>query len=226
MSSPLNKLADALPSFILQMQEIKTRQEYYEAITTYRQGMLAETINRNEMAGIVREEKQRLGVIDREREISEDMFKLEAQGEGWAAAKYGRDMVGRFFPEGIPAKRIAEEVAKPSQGLQSSYKKIGVQMVKKAEEIAEFRRISKPKGRKEIKNFQESIALLDRGLARLQGKYDKIKTFAVSKNVTLEDNEWDVFRAPTDSLGSLQGPTQAGPPLDTLNVEDPAGIFK
>ncbi len=60
MSSPLNKLADALPSFILQMQDIKTRQEYYEALATYRTGMLAETIRTNELKeGALRATEQR-----------------------------------------------------------------------------------------------------------------------------------------------------------------------
>jgi len=42
--SPLNKLADALPSFIMQMQDMKMRQEAQEALASYRQTMLARQI--------------------------------------------------------------------------------------------------------------------------------------------------------------------------------------
>lgn len=117
MSSPLNQLADALPSFLRDMQELKLRQDRNEALNTYQQGLLAARIERNRLTGIVQDEQQRLGVIDRDREISEDMFRLEAEGKGWAAAKYGREMVAQFFPEGIPGKREKpDEPKKPSLG--------------------------------------------------------------------------------------------------------------
>ncbi len=38
--SPLNKLADALPGFIMQMQDMKLRQEAQEALNSYRMTML------------------------------------------------------------------------------------------------------------------------------------------------------------------------------------------
>lgn len=40
--SPLNKLADALPNFILQMQDMRMRQEAQEALNQYRWGALEE----------------------------------------------------------------------------------------------------------------------------------------------------------------------------------------
>lgn len=108
--SPLNKLADALPNFILQMQDIKMRQETQEALASHRTAILAATIERNEVVAAVREERQRLGAIDRVRGISEDMLKLESQGKGWAASKYGRELVAQYYPEGIPTKRVVEKV--------------------------------------------------------------------------------------------------------------------
>lgn len=46
--SPLNRLADALPNFILQMQDMKMRQETQEAMNSYRTMMLTERINARE----------------------------------------------------------------------------------------------------------------------------------------------------------------------------------
>ncbi len=66
--SPLNKLADSLPGFILEMQELKVRQDYYEALNSYRQERLAATIERNRLAGEAREaikiERARRGLND------------------------------------------------------------------------------------------------------------------------------------------------------------------
>lgn len=103
-------------------------------------------------------------------------------------------------------KQTARDVGKPSEGLRNSYKKIGVLMVKKADEIAEFKKDEPTetgrKARKLKENFQESLALKNKEFHRLQEKYDKIRTFALSKNAVLEDNEWDVYRPI-----QLQGPT-------------------
>lgn len=46
--SPLNRLADALPNFILQMQDMKMRQEAQEAMNSYRTMMLNERISARE----------------------------------------------------------------------------------------------------------------------------------------------------------------------------------
>ncbi|HEC61503.1 MAG TPA: hypothetical protein ENI27_04545 [bacterium] len=66
--SPLNKLADSLPGFILEMQRVKVRQDAYEALNTYRQERLAATIERDRLAGEAREaikiEKERRGLSD------------------------------------------------------------------------------------------------------------------------------------------------------------------
>ena len=66
--SPLNKLADSLPGFILEMQRVKVRQDAYEALNTYRQGMLAATIERNrlevEARAAIEIEKERRGLKD------------------------------------------------------------------------------------------------------------------------------------------------------------------
>lgn len=104
--SPLNKLADALPTFLMEMQNMKMRQEAQEALNSYRQTMLAQTIRMNDLRQDAIREAERSGAIEQEREISEDMLRLESQGEGWAAAKYGREMVAQYYPEGIPTKRI------------------------------------------------------------------------------------------------------------------------
>ena len=68
MSSPLNKLADALPSFILQMQDMKMRQEAQEALSSYRQQTLAATIERNRLEVEAKEaieiERERRGYYD------------------------------------------------------------------------------------------------------------------------------------------------------------------
>ena len=61
--SPLNKLADALPNFILQMQDMKMRQEAQEALTDYRMTMLNRQIA-TETAE--RETKEALEVVRRE----------------------------------------------------------------------------------------------------------------------------------------------------------------
>ena len=66
--SPLNKLADSLPGFILEMQEMKIRQDAYEALNSYRQGLLAETIKRNrlevETRAAIEIERERRGLND------------------------------------------------------------------------------------------------------------------------------------------------------------------
>ncbi len=107
--SPLNKLADALPNFIMQMQDMKLRQEAQEALTNYRQTMLAQTIRMNDLKQDALRAAEISGAAERNREVREDMLKLETQGEGWANAKYGRGVVAQYYPGGIPVSRKTVE---------------------------------------------------------------------------------------------------------------------
>lgn len=112
--SPLNKLADALPTFLLQMQNMKMRQEEQEALNSYRQGMLAQTIQRNEMMQTVRDEQRRLGVIERGREVREEILAARAKyGEPGARAIYP-EATARYFPQGLPPE--PEKEIKPTAG--------------------------------------------------------------------------------------------------------------
>lgn len=107
--SPLNRLADVMPRFLLEMQNMKMRQEAQEALNSYREGMLAARIQRNEMMQTVRDEQRRLGAIERGREEREDIFAARAKyGEPGARAIYP-EAYQRQFSQGMPPEKPVVE---------------------------------------------------------------------------------------------------------------------
>ena len=220
MSSPLNKLADALPSFILQMQEIKTRQEYYEAITTYRQGMLAETINRNDLRQNALIATEQLRRVERGREEREDI--LEARG------KYGElgaraifpEATARQFPEGLPPEK-EPEAKKPPAG-----------------DVAYFRRRRDIKV-KELEKIDTDIEIMRKALDLAPGETPSPERtwfgFGEEKEKQPALNQWNKYQKTRlkirTSLDRLRQQAEKegidiglGAALDTLNIEDPLGM--
>ena len=129
MSSPLNKLADALPSFILQMQEIKTRQDYYESLTQYRQGMLAQTIIKNKLEEEALRATEQLRGVERGREVREKILEARGKyGEPGARAIFP-EATARQFPQGLPPEK-EPEAKKPSAGTVS-------RVVRRRDQLAE-----------------------------------------------------------------------------------------
>ena len=109
IESPLNRLADALPGFLSQMQDIKLRQQAQESLTKYRMGVLANQVEANEIRRDAQEAATALGATERNRERRANMLQLEDEREGGAAAVYGTEQVRTDFPRGIPASRKLEE---------------------------------------------------------------------------------------------------------------------
>ncbi len=113
--SPLNKLADSLPGFILEMQRVKVRQDAYEALNTYRQGLLNEKIETNRISDLVQAENERLGRISAGQKEREDIYAARAKyGEAGARDIFPAAMQ-KHFPQGM-APEEEEEEKKPSAG--------------------------------------------------------------------------------------------------------------
>ncbi len=107
--SPLNKLADQLPNFLLQMQEMKLRQDAQEAINSYRASLQEDRFrafqieqDARDALGIKRGQQERRAVV-------EDLAKYGAE----AAKAISPGVVERDFSEGIPEVKEEKE-KKPS----------------------------------------------------------------------------------------------------------------
>lgn len=117
MSSPLNEFANSLPQLLLGLQDMKMRQDAQEALSAYRQSVLANTIDKNEMTRNAQEATRVLRESSRRVDRRTDMLKLEDEREGGAAAVFGPDQVRADFPSGIPAKREVEGKDSPEASI-------------------------------------------------------------------------------------------------------------
>ncbi len=107
--SPLNKLADALPGVIMQMQDMKLRQETQEAMNSYRQSMLAQTIRMNDLRQDALRAAEELRGPERGREERETLFEARSKyGEPGARSLYP-GLMEQYYPQGMPPEKVVAE---------------------------------------------------------------------------------------------------------------------
>ena len=98
------------------MQDIKTRQDYYEVLNTYRQGMLTETIRTNKLEEKALRAIGKLKQVERGREERENILEARGKyGEPGARAIFP-EATARQFPEGLPPEKETDISAEPRAG--------------------------------------------------------------------------------------------------------------